>query len=294
MACRLTIITCTRNRADKLKRCLATIEEALPPQGEWELLVVDNGSSDHTKDVAAGAASHGKIPLTYCFESQIGLSFARNCGLAQASGRIIAYTDDDCLVDKSWPRTILSEFDQDPDLDILGGRVDLADVRDLPFCTRPFLDRCPIVSINLILERLIGCNMAFRRSVFDLIGLFDTRLGAGTSAASSEDTDLFYRALQAGMKISYSPDAIVLHAHGRTAAGPLDPIHYGYAKGRGALYCKHLLKGDWQIAKHMGQELFSLCCRLGSDPAPEPTTYPPKKVLCSLFAGAISRLSNAA
>ena len=290
----LSIMICTQNRADKLARCLASLETVLPPQESWDVLVVDNGSRDHTKQAVEAVARRGKIPLRYCFEPQAGLSFARNRGLAQTASPLVAFTDDDCLVDRAWPRTILREFDSDASLDVLGGRVDLEDVHDLPFCTRPFPDRCAISSLTQIMDRLIGCNMAFRRSVFETVGLFDPRLGIGTRAGSSEDTDLLYRALRTGLKLCYSPDLIILHAHGRRATHPLSNVHRNYAKGRGAMYCKHALRGDWAMAKSFGGELLTLLKNAWMNGPTEPTAYPPQKVFCSLFAGVISRLNKTA
>jgi glycosyltransferase involved in cell wall biosynthesis len=286
----LSVIICTRNRAEKLAQSLYRFAQAQTPSGDWEVIVVDNGSQDHTRDVVTGVVRRQALPLKYTFESKRGLSYARNRGLAQATGSLVAFTDDDCLISETWPDTIVREFTADHELMVVGGRVDPADCQDAPIGIRPFPDRLQICSFGQIMERLIGCNMAFRGGVFRTTGLFDTRLGAGTRVGSAEDVDIFYRALKAGMKTCYSPTMRICHAHGRVDEATVSTLKDSYVRGRGALYCKHLLRGDRVMLKSAVYEIRSWLRGIGVRRSATTGEYASGRALRNLAYGALSRL----
>ena len=229
----LSVIICTRDRAPQLERCLQQFKEAQTFRKSWELIVVDNNSSDGTKAVIRKFAAAAPFHVRYLFESRQGLSHARNRGIAETSNSIIAFTDDDCLVDRQWASTIVREFSTDPSLAVLGGRVEQGDPNGQPVGTRTFSDRKQISSFEELFGRMIGCNMAFSRKVFEVIGGFDPLLGKGTSLGSAEDLDLLYRALKRQLTIVYVPNAVVFHAHGRASASSIQQVNDEYAKGRG-------------------------------------------------------------
>jgi glycosyltransferase involved in cell wall biosynthesis len=289
----LSVIVCTRDRPQQLERCLYSFEEAIAPTGIWELFVVVNDSSDKTLEVVDRFLKRRSLPLKYCFESTPGLSRARNQGIRRAAGEILAFADDDCLVSPSWLTAILNEFNKDACLRVLAGRVERADVNDLPIGIRTFSDRLTISSFSQIMERLIGCNMAFRREVFKSIGMFDTQLGAGTPTGSAEDTDIFYRAVKAGIKTCYVPEVFLRHAHGRTRGSPIQAINDNYAKGRGAFYCKHLLRGDRAILRCAYHEVVGLLKSTKISPWKTTLQYGSGRVLRNLVLGALSELRPA-
>jgi GT2 family glycosyltransferase len=289
----LSVIVCTRDRPQHLERCLYSFQEAAAPIDDWELFVVVNGSSEKTLDVLDRFSKNRSLPLKYCIETTPGLARARNQGIRRAAGEILAFTDDDCLVSQNWMTSILDEFGKDKRLRVLGGRVERADVNDLPIGIRTFSDRLAISSFSQIMERLIGCNMAFRREVFESIGMFDTRLGAGTPTGSAEDTDIFYRAVKADMKTCYVPEVFIRHAHGRTSRSSIWPINDNYAKGRGALYCKHLLRGDRAILRHAYYEVVGLLKSATILPWRTPSQDSSWRVLRNLALGALYELRPA-
>ena len=285
----LSVIICTRDRAPQLEHCLQKFKEAQTFRKSWELVVVDNNSSDDTKAVILKFAESAPFHVRYLFEGQRGLSHARNRGIAETSGSIIAFTDDDCLVDRQWASTIVCEFSTDRSLAVLGGRVEPGDPNGKTG-TRTFSDRKQITSFEELLSRMIGCNMAFSRKVFEVIGGFDPLLGKGTSLGSAEDLDLLYRALKGQLTIVYVPEAVVVHAHGRASTSSIQQVNDEYAKGRGGFYWKHVMRGDLKIAKRAVREIMNLSrASLASGNRHGARPFPPR-VLRNLAMGALYRL----
>jgi glycosyltransferase involved in cell wall biosynthesis len=286
----LSIIICTRDRAPQLERCLQKFKEAQTFRKSWELIVVDNNSSDDTKAVIQTFAASAPFEVRYLFEGRQGLSHARNRGIAATSGSIIAFTDDDCLVERQWASTIVREFSTDHSLAVLGGRVEPGDPNGQAVGTRTCSDRKQITSFQELFGRMIGCNMAFSRKVLEVIGGFDPLLGKGTSLGSAEDLDLLYRALKGQLTIVYVPEAVVFHAHERTSTSSIQQVHDEYAIGRGGFYWKHVVRGDLKIAKRAVREIVNLSRaslvngnRYGTRPSPP-------RVLRNLAMGAFYRL----
>lgn len=245
----ISVVVATVDRVAQLEGCLAALTVAFrqAPDGS-ELIVVDNGSADASRDLTERFRERADFPVRLLVEPRRGLSRARNTGIAAARGTVIAFTDDDCRVESTWLREIDAEF-SDPTLDVLGGRVDLASPNDAKVSVRPFEDPARIESLDAVSRHLIGCNVAARRPVFETAGVFDERLGAGTVAASAEDLDFFYRCLRRGCRLAFSPSVRVRHAHGRRDVRDLAMLNRGYVRGRGAFYAKHMVRGDrvvWQ------------------------------------------------
>jgi len=220
----------------------------VPAHVGWEVVVVNNNSTDNTDEIIEKFREHLPVPLKRVFEPQQGLSAARNAGLRAAVGEFIAYTDDDCLVDPDWLARIAQAFANDPQLAGVGGRIELRDPRDIPTTTRPSPTPALISSGSQVFYSIAGCNMAFKREVFDAVGLFDPNFGAGTPLPA-EDSDFLYRAIKAGSKLMYLPDVVVRHDHGRREEWQAQELRVAYVTGRGGMYCKHILAGDGAVAK---------------------------------------------
>jgi glycosyltransferase involved in cell wall biosynthesis len=241
---RISIIICTRDRADSLRRCLESFEGIeIPPEVSWELIVVDNGSSDHTRSVVEKAAE-AVAPMRFVQELRAGASYARNTGADHATGDILAFTDDDCIADPHWIAGIMREFESDPSLGALGGRVELFDARDKPVTIATMKERVVFSSPCDVFNSIHGCNVAFSRAAFDDAGRFDVRFGPGTKLLAAEDLDLLYRVSRKGFKIVYCPEALVYHNHGRRTEAEVRRLTKSYTVGRGAFYCKHVLQKD--------------------------------------------------
>lgn len=219
---KVTVIVCTRRRPDDLFRCLESLMRLEP--APFEILVVNNDPAD--RDTRAVAETFAGVRCID--EARSGLSRARNTGLRHASGDIVAWTDDDTQVRPNWVGEIKRVF-LDSEISGMTGLVlpgalethaQVCFERDFGGFNRGF--RRLTFDVRFFSEMKsrgvpvwmagAGANMAFRRSVFERLGFFDERLGAG-AAGCSEDSEYWYRMLEAGMSIRYEPMAAVHHFH---------------------------------------------------------------------------------
>lgn len=243
----VSVVVSTRNRCSALALTLEAMTQLeVPPGLTWELIVVDNGSTDGTGALLERFAA--RLPLRSVSEPVPGLSVARNAGVRAARGAVVAFTDDDCLVDRRWLRTVWEEFARHPELGGVGGRVELHDPRDRPVTIRTSRSRAVVRSAHDLFTTIVGCNMALARRVLDAVGEFDPTLGAGTRVNAGEDLDLLYRALRRGYTLVYVPEMLVRHNHGRRTDAEVGRLVRGYTRGRGALFCKYLVRADRGMA----------------------------------------------
>jgi glycosyltransferase involved in cell wall biosynthesis len=235
----VSLIICTRNRALSLRNCLAYVRQLQSP-GDWELIVVDNASSDETPDVLKEFAATAPFPVVLLQEPNPGLSRARNTGVARAAGAIIAFTDDDCYVSANFLKEIVRVF-EDQTIGYMGGRVLLYDPSDAPIM-RSGLEPYRIEPLAFVrVGQPMGANMALRRSLLASIGAFDPEFGAGSRFRAGEDTELQVRASASGAMGAYDPGPLVWHHHGRKPGRGYDRLIEGYLFGRGAYFAKFIL-----------------------------------------------------
>jgi len=269
----ISVVLATRNRGARLPAMLDALATAgAGTTAQWELVVVDNGSQDDTVAVLTDYAARTDFPVKVVSEPRPGLSRARNRGIAEARGAVLAFTDDDCLVAADWLDVMARAFADDPGLALLGGQVVLADLADAPVSLRPFADPCPITDFESLYAHLIGCNVAVRRRALDAIGPFDECLGAGTRSDSAEDLDLFYRLFRTGHRMRYDPRLRLRHAHGRRATNEVTALRRGYLRGRGAFYAKYMLQFDVEIWRRFLWEILGMTHAPVSEPAPADLT----------------------
>lgn len=238
----VSLIVCTRNRSGRLAHCLEAMRQ-VQFAGVWEIVVVDNGSTDETPATIKAAAANMPAPLTSVLQLKPGVSGGRNAGIAASRGRIIVFTDDDCYVEPDLLTEAVRAF-EDEKVGFATGRVDLHDPTDVPITINP--SRTPVrfpAKSYLYLERIIGANLAFRRSVLEQIGGFDVFMGPGTSIGGAEDVDLVARASAVGWEGVYRPEMAIRHHHGRKNADVSSLLHV-YDEGRGAYVLKYLLRGQ--------------------------------------------------
>ena len=242
----LTLIVATRNRAQSLHRTLRAIEkiQSLSP---WELVVVDNGSTDDTANVLSTFAEQTSLNMVVVHEPKLGIANARNSGMKAASGRILAFTDDDCLPARDFVDQTLLVFSEDASLGFVGGRILLHDDADQPIAIKESLDRELISPGQFIEVGLIhGANFAFRRTALQQAGGFDPFFGVGSYYAV-EDIDLVSRVSASGWYGVYDARPLVYHDHGRKTLAEAHSTQNIYARGRGAYYVKCILARQWSF-----------------------------------------------
>lgn len=251
----VSLVVCTRERPKILAGCLTHLRTLTHPL--LDVVVVDNAPrSDSTRDVFEREVG-GDARFRYVREPVAGLSRARNRGIFEARGEIVAYTDDDVTVEPEWISALVRGFERDPKVGCVTGLVATAAI-DGPAeryfdsrvswarnCTPRLYDLGGRRGDNALYPYSAGifgtgANFAFRKTAVEGIGGFDEALGAGTPAKGGEDLDAFVEILRAGWVLAYEPNAVVWHHH-RTDLDELRRQMYGYGTGLSAFATKHLL-----------------------------------------------------
>lgn len=255
----VSVVICTRNRVDVLRNCLISLREQT--MKAFEVIVVDNAPSDRATESLVKEFPE----VNYILESRPGLDYARNTGARNATGDIVAYTDDDVELRPNWVEEISASFaryksDALTGLIIAASLSTLAQYRferywtfnrgyipqqyDSTFFNKHLPKGVPVWEIGA------GANMAFKRNVFDKIGYFDERLDAGASGCSG-DSEIWYRILAAGLSIRYEPKAIAFHHHRADMKGYQRQI-FNYMRGfTSAILFQYKYHGHEGNVKHL-------------------------------------------
>ncbi len=230
----ISVIVATYNRCESIKD---TLDSLLCQESDgsfnYEVIVVDNNSSDKTKDTIESYYSRFNGRLKYLFEPKQGKSYALNKGIKEAKGEIVVFTDDDAIVDKQWLKNVKMVFENQDYIGV-GGKTSLKwPLREPDWFLKKGKYRMngPVAmhdygerSIEYTNEMSppIGVNMAFRSLAFRKYGGFKVELGhAGekrTRKAKAEDIEIGRRLISAGERIIYSPNMIVYHKISRDRA----------------------------------------------------------------------------
>jgi len=215
MSCIISAVVCTYNRSDMLKGCLESLCQQTLSKNLYEIIVVDNNSTDNTPKVVEEFSDQN---VRYCIEMASGLSHARNRGFSEAKGKYVAYIDDDARAAADWLEIGYTLFENaKPSLDCLGGVYH-------PFYTsaKPdwFKDQYEVRGFGdspQYLQRtdyLSGSNMIWPKDVLKMLGGFDTNTGVvGNRLRLGEETKALecLRSLKSDARILFSPDLIIYH-----------------------------------------------------------------------------------
>ena len=218
----LSVILCTYNRERYLYNVLHSVAAGTLPPSEYEIVLVDNNSDDGTVgECERFKADHPQVTLRYFMERNQGLSYARNRGIREAQGDVLVYVDDDALVNPEYLQTYAEFFGRNKEAVAAGGPI----IPQYDGCEEP--DWMSHYTRLLITGKLYlgknerefpgevfpgGGNAAYRKSVFDTVGLFNTELGRkGNSLIGAEEKDLFDKMVSHGMRFYYLPTAILYH-----------------------------------------------------------------------------------
>jgi cellulose synthase/poly-beta-1,6-N-acetylglucosamine synthase-like glycosyltransferase len=206
----------------------------------WELIVVDNASSDDTALAIRKFNNTASIQANYLLEAKRGKSHALNSAIQIARGQILAFIDDDCYPAPDFLQQIWKSF-EDPFIGYISGRIVLHDPSDYPITINESTTPRNFPARSFIPSGAIqGANMAFRRSILIEIGGFDPLFGPGAWFAAAEDVEAASRASDLGWMGQYCPNVIVRHHH-RRKASDVPALCKSYAIGRGAYHMKLLL-----------------------------------------------------
>jgi mycofactocin system glycosyltransferase len=249
----ISIVIPVKDRADELKRCLASLANLNYPQDKLQIIVVDDGSSD---DSAAVARAYGALVVPSGGVGR-GPAAARNVGAAAAHGEILAFIDSDCTASTEWLNELLPAFN-DPDMAAVGGQVD-------GMCTSSAVDRYEAVMSSLSLgsrERsgssgndtfyLPSCNLLVRRAAFRSAGGFNNSMHVG------EDVDLTWRLRDKGHTISYIPAGNVLHEH-RSSIQSFMSRRFDYGTSEGMLQLLHPRRHKQMVIPPLLALVLTLC-----------------------------------
>lgn len=256
MAIETSVVVPTRNRRELLERCLNSLSSQTFPKDSFEAIVVDNGSADGTREMVEELASKSDYMLRYVHEPARGASKARNAGIRNASGGIIAFIDDDAYASGRWLEELMGWLNA-KEVEVSGRTVKnskIASVSGRVSIGNPerriawYSEKSPyrIFGLEQSERPYIGpdtghptCNTAYRRSVLDITGLFDESI-----AIYGEDDDLGRRASQKGYLHLYNPNALVYHNHPSTVrelAGRWYRMAANQPVFRGGYYLKNAL-----------------------------------------------------
>lgn len=219
---KFSVIIATYNRAESLRETLASVAK-LSTKEDWELIVVDNNSTDHTRAVVEEAARNYPVTLRYLFEAEQGKFAALNQAILASRGEIIATTDDDAFIEPDWLDRAADGL-KGFDCDFVGGRVlpVWGGPRPQWLPDRPGIHWAVIALLDLGMEPKefgaggvpwpLGVNEVTRRDAFTRVGLFDNRLGrkAGT-LRNQANREWHLRAKEAGVRGFYIPEMVVHH-----------------------------------------------------------------------------------
>lgn len=216
----LSVILCTYNRERYLYNVLHSL--AAGSYRDYEIVLVNNNSTDGTEaECRRFQADHPDVTFRYCIESQQGLSYARNRGIQESQGEVLVYVDDDALVNPEYLQTYADFFRQHPEAMAAGGPIlPQYDGCEEPLWMSHYTRQLVTGKLDLgSREREFpngafpgGGNAAYRKEVFDQVGLFNVELGRkGNSLIGAEEKDLFDKMTSRGIRFYYLPTAILYH-----------------------------------------------------------------------------------
>ncbi len=216
---RISAIICTHNREQYLGAAIDSLLEQDFPD-EFEVIVVDNASTDRTREIVEARLSNPR--LRYIYEPVTGLSVARNTGAITSKAPIVAYLDDDAVASRSWLTVLHNAYLANDKLAIAGGKVTLlwaADMSPPQWLSDGLAGNLGLYDLGsavIYIDRPgltpRGLNYSLRRTFLDEVGGFDVNLGrVGKNLLSNEELHMTELALKQGWQVAYLPDALVAH-----------------------------------------------------------------------------------
>ncbi|HSL43687.1 MAG TPA: glycosyltransferase [Anaerolineales bacterium] len=247
-----SLVICSRERPKLLFETIQSVlQSAHVPN---EIIIVDQSAEPHP--ALAALKTERPCEIRYIHSKSVGVGASRNLGIASARNKILIFIDDDMFVEPDWFSNLVQAVVRAGPCSVVTGQV-LPGKSEVPGGTAPSVKRDlrPAVYRGRIgKDVLYTGNMGVYRSVFNEVGLFDERLGPGTTFPAAEDNDLGFRLLERGYCIYYVPDAIVYHRAWRSTSESLS-LEWRYGVGRGAYYAKHMSWQDFYMLSRMVRDM---------------------------------------
>ena len=223
---KVSVVVCSYNGGSTLDQCLRSLLALDYP--DYEIILVDDGSTDDTPAIAARFPEVQTIRQPNC-----GLSVARNVGLQAATGEIVAYTDSDCFADPHWLTHLVDQFQRTGAAGV-GGPNLTPDDGWLAACIAASPGQpTHVLASDQLAEHIPGCNMAFRKSALEALKGFNP-----IYRKAGDDVDICWRLQQAGMWVSFAPGAFVWH-HRRQTVKAYFKQQMGYGEAEAILSYDH-------------------------------------------------------
>lgn len=243
----LAVVVPTRDRPERVMACVRSILATGHPR--LDVVVVDNARTSDATERAIRSA-FAERPVRYVREDRPGSARARDRGLAASTADLVAFVDDDVLVDPGWALAVVGPFVDDPAVGCVTGTIVAAEletdaqvwIEEYGGFGKGFDRRAFDLTEHRAPDPLYpfaaglfgsGATMAFRRDALLAFGGFDPALGGGTAARGGEDLAAFVETILAGRRLVYEPEALVRHFHHRDYER-LRRVMFGYGTGLGA------------------------------------------------------------
>ena len=234
----VAVLLCSRNRPVMLEQAVTSIlaGNALPA----EIVIVDQSDQPHLI-LACHPNVHGP-EVRHVPSASRGLARGRNTAAGLARRPVLAFTDDDVLVDRAWLGRLVGALAAAGEDAVVTGRV-IAGEPEAEGAFAPSIKGGDVPRVyrgRVRSDPLVSFNMALSRTLFERLGGLDSRLGPGTPYPAAEDNDFGFRVLESGCVIMYVPDAVVVHRAWRPGSDHYLRLRWGYGRGQGAFFAKHL------------------------------------------------------
>ncbi len=229
---KVSVIVCSYNGAQTLEACLESLLEI--DYSNYEIVLVDDGSTDRTPEIVAKFADNPLlVPVR---QKNMGLSYARNVGAQTATGDIFAYTDGDCMADPDWLYYLVGTLLSGPYAGVGGPNISPPAANWVQACVSAAPGGPSHVLLDdVVAEHIPGCNMAFHRWAFEMVGGFDPEY-----RKAGDDVDFCWRLQNSGQVIAFSPSAIVWH-YRRFTLKAFRKQQEGYGEAESMLRFNHLI-----------------------------------------------------
>lgn len=210
----VSVVIPTYNRDKMLRGCLESLLTQTYPKDKYETIVVDDGSTDRTREVVENLAKRAEPIIKYFYQKNQGQASARNLGIENAKGEIIGFIDDDCIASKNWIINLTEKY-SDEKVGGVGGKIVGYNLKTL---SEKYIEKSSYLSHEKYGYYFATANASYRKEIFQKVGAFDEFC---SDKADTSDVDISIRVLKKGYSIEYSAEAIVYHKHPSSIRGLL-------------------------------------------------------------------------